>query len=58
MDFIDRTGGQNMIYLTCTTISGVDLAIYGVYCAKDLNISGLWYNFLKKKKKKKKHFNT
>ena len=27
---IDRTGAQTMIYLTCTTISSVDLAHYGV----------------------------
>ena len=24
-----------MLYLTCTTITSVDLAHYGVYCAKD-----------------------
>ena len=27
---IDRTGAQTMLYLTCTTITGVDLAHYGV----------------------------
>ena len=27
---IDRTGAQTMLYLTCTTISSVDLAHYGV----------------------------
>ena len=30
-----RTGAQNMLYLTCTTISSVDLAQYGVSLAKD-----------------------
>ena len=32
---IDRTGAQTMLYLTCTMISSVDLAHYGVSCAKD-----------------------
>ena len=32
---IDRTGAQTMFYLTCTIISSVDLAHYGVSCAKD-----------------------
>ena len=32
---IDRTGAQTMLYLTCTTISSVDLAQYGVSLAKD-----------------------
>ena len=32
---IDRTGAQTMLYLTCTMKSSVDLAHYGVYCAKD-----------------------
>ena len=32
---IDRTGAQTMLYLTCTIISSVDLAYYGVSCAKD-----------------------
>ena len=32
---IDRTGTQTMLYLTCTMISSVDLAHYGVSCAKD-----------------------
>ena len=32
---IDRTGAQTMLYLTCTIISSVDLAHYGVSCAKD-----------------------
>ena len=31
-----------MLYLTCTTITSVDLAHYGVSRAKDL-VSGLWY---------------
>ena len=32
---IDRTGTQTMLYLTCTTITSVDLAHYGVSRAKD-----------------------
>ena len=32
---IDRTGAQTMLYLTCTMISSVDLAHYGVSRAKD-----------------------
>ena len=32
---IDRTGAQTMFYLTCTIITSVDLAHYGVSCAKD-----------------------
>ena len=32
---IDRTGAQTMLYLTCTTITSVDLAHYGVSRAKD-----------------------
>ena len=32
---IERTGTQIMLYLTCTMISGVDLACYGVSHAKD-----------------------
>ena len=32
---IDRTGAQTMLYLTCTTISSVDIAQYGVSLAKD-----------------------
>ena len=32
---IDRTGAQSMLYLTCTMISSVDLAHYGVSSAKD-----------------------
>ena len=31
---IDRTGAQTMLYLTCTMISSVDLAHYGVSLAK------------------------
>ena len=34
-----------MLYLTCTMISSVDLAHYGVDPAKDLGICGLWYNY-------------
>ena len=30
-----RTGAQTMLYLTCTTITSVDLAHCGVFCAKD-----------------------
>ena len=33
---IDRTGAQTMIYLTCTTITGVDFAHYGVSHANGL----------------------
>ena len=33
--FIDRTGAQTMLHLTCTIITSVDLAHYGVSCAKD-----------------------
>ena len=33
---LDSTGAQTMLYLTCTMISCVDLAHYGVSCAKDL----------------------
>ena len=29
------TGAQTMLYLTCTTITSVDLAHYGVFLAKD-----------------------
>ena len=32
---IDRAGAQTMLYLTCTTITSVDLAHYGVSRAKD-----------------------
>ena len=32
---IDCTGAQTMLYLTCTVISGVDLAHYEVAHAKD-----------------------
>ena len=31
----DRTGAQTILYLTCTTITSVDLAHYGVSRAKD-----------------------
>ena len=40
---IDRTGAQTMLYLTCTMISSVDLALYGVSRGKRLGIYGLWY---------------
>ena len=30
-----RTGAQTMLYLTCTTITSVDLVHYGVSRAKD-----------------------
>ena len=32
---IDCTGAQTMLYLTCTTITSIDLAHYGVSCAND-----------------------
>ena len=32
---IDHTGAQTMLYLTCSMISDVDLAYYGVSRAKD-----------------------
>ena len=32
---IDRTGAQPMLYLTCTTITSINLAHYGVSRAKD-----------------------
>ena len=32
---IDRIGAQKMLYLTCTTITSVDFAHYGVSRAKD-----------------------
>ena len=32
---IDRTGAQTMLYLTCSMISSVDLAHYGVSRAED-----------------------
>ena len=32
---IDRTGVQTMLYVTCTTITSVDLAHNGVSHAKD-----------------------
>ena len=41
---IDRTGGQTMLYLTCTMLYSVNLARYRVSGAKDLGIWGLWYN--------------
>ena len=42
-EIIDRTGAQAMLYLTCTTITRVDFAHYGVSRVKDLGIWGLWY---------------
>ena len=41
---IDRTVAQTMLYLTFTIMSSVELTHYGVFHAKDLGISGLWYN--------------
>ena len=32
---INRTGAQTMLYLTCTTISSVDLVQYGASLTKD-----------------------
>ena len=34
-EIIDRTGAETMLYLTCTMISSVYLAHYGVSRAKD-----------------------
>ena len=34
-EVIDRTGAQTMLYLTCTTITSVDLAHYGISRAKN-----------------------
>ena len=34
-EIIDRSCAQTMLYLTCTTITSVDLAHYGVSRAKD-----------------------
>ena len=34
-EIIDCTDAQTMLYLTCTTITSVDLAHYGVSRAKD-----------------------
>ena len=41
---IDRTGAQTLHYLSCTKISSVDLAHYGVSHAKDWFL-WIWYNF-------------
>ena len=38
-EIIDSTGAQTMLYLTCTMITSVDFAHYGVSCAKDCGIS-------------------
>ena len=35
MGIIDRKGAQTILYLSCTIISSVDLAYYGVSNAKD-----------------------
>ena len=35
MEIIDRTDAQTMLYLTCITITSVDLAHYGISRAKD-----------------------
>ena len=40
---IDRSGAQTMLYLTCSIISSVDLARYGVSLAEDMGVWGLWY---------------
>ena len=40
---IDRTGRQTMLHLTCTMISCIDIARYGVSRAKDLCIWGFRY---------------
>ena len=39
----NRTGGQTMLYVTCTMIHSVDLACYGVSHAKNLGMWALWY---------------
>ena len=41
---IDRTGGQTMLSFTCTMISTVNLARYGVFRVKDLGIWETCYN--------------
>ena len=43
---VDRTGAQPMLYLTCTTISSVDLAYYGESRFADWGICdcGIIYN--------------
>ena len=33
-----------MLYLTCTMLSRVDLARYGIFRSKDLDNLGLWYS--------------
>ena len=35
LGIIDRKGAQTLLYLTCTTITSVDLAHYGLSHAKD-----------------------
>ena len=35
-EIIDRIGARTMLYLTCITISSVDLAQYGVSLTKDM----------------------
>ena len=47
-EIIDRIGARTMLYLTCITISSVDLAQYGVSLTKDM-VSvecGLFYSIL------------
>ena len=41
-EIIDRTGAQTMLYLTCTMISSVDLAHYGISEYLMLKIGYLW----------------
>ena len=36
------TSEETILCLTYTMISSVDLAHYGLFCAKDLGIWGLW----------------
>ena len=43
---VDRTGAQTMLYLTCTIISNVDLARYGVSRVKDMDIRDCGANLL------------
>ena len=42
-EIIDRTGAQTLFYVTCTTISSVELVQYGVSRGDLLGICGLLY---------------
>ena len=41
---IDHTGGQTMLYLTCTMIPRIDLACYRILHAKVLGFWKMCYN--------------